>query len=126
MKHTDGLFIFAVWEGGIICSAFFYRPLNHVKHQWHLQGDQGKGKKLGIVTSFRYMYLGAVMSHNGSKSFVFSMIVQASAAVTKRMAVWRDCNIFLRSKMKLMPSLVTSILYAWDLYSKVRTKEADL
>ena len=73
-----------------------------------------KGKKLGIVTSFEYMYLGAVVSHNGSNSDFLSRIAQASGALTKGMAVSRDSNIFLRSKMKLMPSLVISILYAFE------------
>ena len=40
-----------------------------------------KGQKLGTVTSF--MYLGAVVSGDGSKPEVLSRIAQATAALTK-------------------------------------------
>ena len=42
-----------------------------------------KGQKLGTVTSFKYMYLGAVVSDDGSKPEVLSRIAQATAALTK-------------------------------------------
>ena len=65
-----------------------------------------KGQKLGTVTSFKY--LGAVVSDDGSKQ-------RFSAALTKLKSIWRDNNISLRSKVKLMRSLVISIfLYACD------------
>ena len=47
-----------------------------------------KGQKLGTVTSVRY--LGAVVSDDGSKSEVLSMIAQATAAFTKLKPIWRD------------------------------------
>ena len=72
-----------------------------------------KGQKLGTVTSFKY--LGAVVSDDGSKPEVLSRIAQATAALTKLKPIWRDNNISLGSKVKLMRSLVISIfLYAFE------------
>ena len=72
-----------------------------------------KGQKLGTVTSFKY--LGAVVSDDCFKSEILSRIVQATAALTKLKPIWRDNNIFLGSKVKLMRSLVISIfLYACE------------
>ena len=69
-----------------------------------------KGQKLGTVTSFKY--LGAFVLEDGSKQ-VLSRIAQATAALTKLKPIWRDNNISLGSKVKLMRSLVISIfLYA--------------
>ena len=70
-----------------------------------------KGQKLGTITSFRY--LGAVVSDHGAKQEVLSRIAQATAALTKLKPIWRDNNMSLGSKVKLMHSLVISIfLYA--------------
>ena len=65
------------------------------------------GQRLGIVTSFKY--LGTVVSDDGSKPEVLSRITQATAALTKLKLIWRDNNISLGSKLKLMRSLVISI-----------------
>ena len=62
-----------------------------------------KGQKLGTVTNFKY--LGAVVSDDGSKPEVLSRIAQATAALTKLKPIWRDNNISLGSKVKLMRSL---------------------
>ena len=59
-----------------------------------------KGQKLGTVTSFKYF--GAVISDDGSKPEVLSRIAQATAALTKLKLIWRDNNISLGSKVKLM------------------------
>ena len=59
-----------------------------------------KGQKLGTVTSFKY--LGAVVSDDGSKAETLSRIEQATAALTKLKPIWRDNNISLGSKVKLM------------------------
>ena len=67
-----------------------------------------KGQKLGTVTSFKY--LGAVVSDNGSKLEVLSRIAEATAALTKLKPIWRENNISLGSKVKLMRPLVISIL----------------
>ena len=83
-----------------------------------------KGQKLGTVTSFKY--LGAVVSDDGSKPEVLSRIAQATAALTKLKLIWRDNNISLGSKVKLMRSLVISIfLYAcesWTLTAELEKR----
>ena len=82
-----------------------------------------KGQKVGTVTSFKY--LGAVVSDDGSKPEVLSRIAQATAALTKLKPIWRD-NISLRSKVKLMRSLVISMfLYAcesWTLTAELEKR----
>ena len=80
------------------------------QRQWHPERDKGKGAEAGYSK-----YLGAVLSDDGSKPEILSMIPQATAALTKLKPFWRDNNISLGSKMKLMHSLVISIfLYACD------------
>ena len=83
-----------------------------------------KGQKLGTVTSFKY--LGAVVSDDGSKPEVVSRIAQATAALTTLKPIWRDNNISLGSKVKLMRSLIISIfLYAcesWTLTSELEKR----
>ena len=83
-----------------------------------------KGQKVGTFTSFKY--LGAVVSDDGSKPEVLSRIAQATAALTKLKPIWRDNNISLGSKMKLMRSFVISIfLYAcesWTLTAELKTR----
>ena len=66
-----------------------------------------KGQELGTVTSFKY--LGAVVSDDGYKAEILSNISQATAAIPKLNPIWRDNNIPLGSKVKLMRSLVISI-----------------
>ena len=83
-----------------------------------------KGQKLGTVTSFKY--LGAVVSDDGSKPEALSRTAQATAALTKLKPIWRDNNISLGSKVKLMRSLVISIfLYAcesWTLTAELEKR----
>ena len=83
-----------------------------------------KEQKLGTVTSFKY--LGAVVADDGSKPEVLSRIAQATAALTKLKPIWRDNNISLGSKVKLMRSLVISIyLYAcesWTLTAELEKR----
>ena len=70
------------------------------------------GQKLYTITSFKYF--GAVVSDNGSKAKILSRIAQVTAVLAK-LKVWRDNNIPLGSKVKLMRSLVISIfLYACE------------
>ena len=72
-----------------------------------------KGQKLGTVTSFKYV--GAVVSDDGFKPEVLSRIAQATAALTKLKPIWRDNNISLGSKVKLMRCFAISIfLYACE------------
>ena len=83
-----------------------------------------KGQRLGTVTTFKYH--GAVVSDDGSKPEVLSRIAQATAALTKLKPIWRDNNISLGSKVKLMRSLVISIfLYAcesWTLTAELEKR----
>ena len=83
-----------------------------------------KGQKLGSVTSFKY--LGAIVSDDGSKPEVTSRIAHATAALTKLKPIWRDNNISLGSKVKLMRSLVISIfLYvceSWTLTAELEKR----
>ena len=76
---------------------------------------------LGTVTSFKYF--GAVVSNDGSKPEVLSRIAQATAVLK---TIWRDNNISLGSKVKLMLSLVSSIyLYAcksWALTAELEKR----
>ena len=65
------------------------------------------------MTSFKY--LSAIVSDEGLKSEVLSRIAQATVALTKLKQLWRDSNISLGSKVKLMRTLVISIfLYAYE------------
>ena len=82
------------------------------------------GQKLETVTSFKY--LGSVVTDEGSKSEILSRIAQTTAALTRLKPVWNDESISLRSKIRLMCSLVTSIsLYAcesWTLTAELRRR----
>ena len=55
------------------------------------------GQKLEIVTSFKY--LGPVITHEGSKPEILSMIAQTTAALTRLKPVWIDKSISVSSKM---------------------------
>ena len=71
------------------------------------------GKKLETVTSLKYQ--GSVVSDEGSKHEILSRITQMTAALTSLNPVWNDRSISLRSRTRLMRSLVTSIiLYACE------------
>ena len=59
-----------------------------------------KGQVLGTVTSFKY--LGALVSDDGFKAEALSRIEQATAALKKLKLFWRNNNISLGSKVKLM------------------------
>ena len=82
------------------------------------------GQALGTVNSFKY--LGAIVSDAGSKPEVLSRIAQTASAMAKLKPIWRDKNISLRSKIKLMRTLVLSIfLYAcesWTLTSELERR----
>ena len=54
-------------------------------------------------------HLGAVVSDKGSKLEGLSGAVQATTAMARLKPIWRDNNVSLGSKVKLMQSLVISI-----------------
>ena len=66
------------------------------------------GQKLETVTSFKYLC--SVRTEEGSKPEILSRIAQTTAALTKLKPVENDRSISLSSKIRLMRSLVTSIL----------------
>ena len=68
------------------------------------------GQKLETVTSFKYV--GTVKTDEGSISEIPSRIAQTitTAAFSMLKPVWNDWSISLSSKVRLMRSLVTSIL----------------
>ena len=80
-----------------------------------------KGQTLDTVTSFKC--LGTMVSEDGPKPEVLSRIEQATAAFTKQKPIWKDNNISLGSKVKLMRSLVIFVfLYtceSWTLTAEL-------
>ena len=74
-----------------------------------------KGQRLEEMENFRYMYLGAIISNEGSKPEILSRISQTTAALSRLKIIWRDKNISLASKVKLMQTLIlSSFLYACE------------
>ena len=72
-----------------------------------------KGQRLEEVENFKY--LGAIISNEGSKTEILSWIAQTTAALSKLKMIWRDKNISLASKVKLMRTLILStFLYAYE------------
>ena len=82
------------------------------------------GQKLETVTSFKY--LGSVITDEGSRPEILSMITQTTAALTRLKPVWNDRRVSLSPKIRLMRSLVTSIfLYAcesWTLTAELQRR----
>ena len=83
-----------------------------------------KGQRLGTVTTFKY--LGAVVSDDSSKPKILSRIAQATAALTKLKPIWRDSNISLGLKVKLVRSLVISLFLcaceSWTLTAELEKR----
>ena len=83
-----------------------------------------KGQRLEEVENFKY--LGAVISNKGSKPEILSRIAQTTAALSRRKTIWRDKNISLASKVKLMRMLILStFLYtceSWTLTAEIERK----
>ena len=70
-----------------------------------------KGQRLEGVENFKY--LGAIISSEGSKPEILSRIAQTIMALSRLKIIWRDKNISLASKVKLMRTLILStFLYA--------------
>ena len=74
------------------------------------------GEKLDEVDSFKY--LGAVITDQGSKPEVLSRIAQTTVALTRLKTIWSDKHISLSTKIRLMRSLVISVLlYACETWT---------
>ena len=86
--------------------------------------------KLQTVTNFKY--LGAIISDAGSKADILSRIAQCTTTMTILKPIWNEQNITLRSKVRLMRTLMISILlYAcetWTLTIELqrRTKAVEM
>ena len=81
-----------------------------------------KGQRLEEVENFKY--LGAINSNDGSKPEILSRIVQTTAALSRLKIIWRDKDISLASKVKLMRMLILStFLYACE--SRTLTAEIE-
>ena len=82
------------------------------------------GKELETVDHFKY--LGAIISEEGSKAEILARAAQTTAAMTKLKTIWKDRNISLRSKVKLLHALIISIfLYAcesWTLTAELQRR----
>ena len=83
-----------------------------------------KGQRLEEVENFKY--LGAIISNEGSKPEILSRIAQTTAALSRLKIIWRDKNISLASKVKLMRTLISStFLYAcesWTLTAEIERR----
>ena len=83
-----------------------------------------KGQRLEEVENFKY--LGSIVSNEGSKLEILSRIAQTTAALSRLKIIWRDKNISLASKVKLMRTLILStFLYAcesWTLTAELERK----
>ena len=72
-----------------------------------------KGQRLEEVENFKY--LKAIISNEGSKSKILSRIAQTTAALSRLKIIWRDKNMSLVSKVKLMWMLILStFLYDYE------------
>ena len=65
-----------------------------------------KGQRLEEVENFKY--LGSVISNEGSKPKILSRIAETTAALSRLKIIWREKNISLASKVKLMRTLILS------------------
>ena len=83
-----------------------------------------KGQRLEEVENFKY--LGAIISNEGSKPEILSRIAQTTAALSRLKIIWRDKNISLASKVKMIRTLILStFLYAcesWTLTAEIERR----
>ena len=82
------------------------------------------GQNLETVQSFKY--LGSVMTDEGSKQEILFRIAQTVGSLSKLKTIWKDKNIALSSKIKMMRSLVISIFLCacetWTLTAELERK----
>ena len=83
-----------------------------------------KCQRLEEVENFKY--LGAIISNEGSKPEILSRIAQTTAVLSRLKIIWRDMDISLASKVKLMRTLILStFLYAcesWTLTAEIERR----
>ena len=74
------------------------------------------GEKLETVQSFKH--LGAIVTDEGSRPEILSRIAQATGALANLKVMWKDKNIALNTKIRLLRSLIMSIfLYACETWT---------
>ena len=82
------------------------------------------GQRLEDVENFKYLV--AIISNKGPKPEIPSRIAQTTAALSRLKIIWRDKNISLASKVKLMRTLILStFLYAcesWTLTAEIERR----
>ena len=82
------------------------------------------GQQLETVDKFKY--LGAQVTDEGSKPEILARIAQATSALAKLNPIWKDKNIKMDTKVRLLRSLVMSIfLYAcesWTLSAEMERR----
>ena len=82
-----------------------------------------KGRRLEEMENFKY--LGAIISSEGSKPDILSRIAQTTAALSRLKIIWKDKNISLASKVKLMRTLISTLLYtckSWTLTAEIERR----
>ncbi|XP_076067639.1 uncharacterized protein LOC143040432 [Oratosquilla oratoria] len=81
-------------------------------------------QELETVTQFKY--LGAIHNEEGSKIEVLARAAQTATTLAKMKPIWRDKNICLQSKLKLLHALVLSIFQyiceTWTLTAELQRK----
>ena len=72
-----------------------------------------RGSPLQQVDQF--IYVGAIVTDNGSKTDLLSRMAMAQSSLTKFKIVWNDQFISIGSKIRLLRSMVISVfLYACE------------
>ena len=74
--------------------------------KWLPKKDQDKRSE--VRRNGNLWYLGAIICNEGSKPKILSRIAQTTAALSRLKIIWRDENISLASKVKLMWTLILS------------------
>ena len=83
-----------------------------------------KGPRLEEVENFKY--LGAIISNEESNPEILSRIAQTTAALSRLKMIWRDKNISLASKVKLMRTFILSTFFyaceSWTLTAEIERR----
>ena len=73
-----------------------------------------------------FKYLGAIISNEGSKPEILSRIAQTTAALSRLKITWRNKNISLASKVKLMRMIILSTFFyaceSWTLTAEIEKR----
>ena len=83
-----------------------------------------KGQRLEEVENFKYPW--AIISNERSKPEILSRTAQTTAALSRLKIIWKDKNISLTSKVKMMRTLILfTFLYAcerWTLTAEIERR----